>query len=198
MSREEALDTLRWGDNIPVQLKGVAAFVGISSSSSRQQIAKAQWRWPLLWGIRFIVSVQSQDGGSPAFTVKYQVTIGSGQNSSTCEFDLTSTPTAVGVYPLVTDFEQLPACDVQVTAVVSSSVALAVGVTSTIYCGAYLAPTTEPHAMTEMLDHMRGDAENRGVRWMTEHHGSDPSGPQPGTGQGFPINPDPLHYQPRR
>lgn len=196
MTREgEALDTLRWGDNIPVQLTGTAALVGISSGSSRQ-IAKAQWRWPLLWGVRFIVSVQSADAGQPAFTVSFQVTIGSGQNSSTCEFDLTSTPTAVGAYPLVTDFEQLPACDVQVTASVKSSVALAVGVTSTIYVGAYLAPTTEPHAMTEMLDHVRGDAEARGVRWMTEHHG--PTAANPGTGQGFPINPDPLHYQPRR
>lgn len=197
MSRQgEALDTLRWGDNIPVQLTGAAALVGISSSSSRQQIAKAQWRWPLLWGVRFIVSVQSADAGQPAFTVKYQVTIGSGQNSSTCEFDLTSTPTAVGAYPLVTDFEQLPACDVQVTAVVSSSVALGAGVTSTIYAGAYLAPVTEPHAMTEMLEHMRGDAESRGLRWMDGNPHAQ-SHTNPGTGIAFPVNPDPLKYQPR-
>lgn len=195
MRQGEALDTLRWGDNIPIALEGSAALVGVSSGKSNQQVAKAQWRWPLTWGLRIVATVVGADPLSPAFDVTYEVTIGSGQNSSTATFGpYTITPTAVGVYPTVTDFIQLPAQDVQVTATVVSDKALSVGIVSTVYAGAYLAPITEPHAMTELLDHARG--ETGGARWMTEHHG--PTQGQPGTGQGFPINPDPLHYQQRR
>lgn len=194
MSRHgTALDTLRWGDNIPVTLTGLTGFAGLTQATSQKQIAKAQWRWPLLWGLRIIVSVQSADPAAPDFTIQFQVTIGSGQNSSTATFTYTTANTGIGVYPIITDFIELPAQDVQVTAMVTSTKALGADVTSTVYVGAYLAPTTEPHAMTELLDLAKGEPE--GARWMTEHHGPTPS--QPGTGQGFPIEPDPLYYQRR-
>jgi hypothetical protein len=188
------LDTLRWGDNIAVQLTGTAAAVGISSASSQKQIAKTQWRWPIMWGVRFIVSVQTTDPNAPAFDVTFQVTIGSGQNSSTCEFTYTVTP-AAGVYPIVTDFQQLPASDIQITGTVKSSVALAPGITSTVYLGAYVAPLTEPHGLTRLFEWMLPPPEG-GQRWMQNYPpGGSPQ--NPGTGVAFPVDPDPLYYQRR-
>jgi hypothetical protein len=190
-----ALDTLRWGDSIPIVLVGAGAKGNVSSGL--RQIVKAQWRWPLLWAFRPVISVQSTDPTAPQFVVTYTVTIGSGQNSSDIPFEYTMIP-SFGVYPTTTDFIELPASDIQIVASVFNNNLLTLGQQSVINVGAYLAPVTEPHAMTELLEHVQTDgADHPGVRWMTEHHGSNPSGPQPGTGQGFPVNPDPLYYQRR-
>jgi len=186
-----ATDTLRWGDcqNVTLVNSALAHVVTMQS----KQLAQARWRWPLLWGMRVSIEPQIAAGETLTFTVTFQVTIGSGQNTATVSFVYLLT--AANGYAPITDFQQLPAQDIQVTCTVSSPGGS--GLTDNIRVGAFLAPVTEPHAMTHVYEMMSGEADAPGARWMTEHHGSDPDGPQPGTGQGFPINPDPLHYQRR-
>ena len=190
MSRHgTALDTLRWGDAQNVQI--VNGALAIETVSITRQLAQARWRWPLMWGLRIGITPQVGNGETLTFTVQYKVTIGCGQNSADMFFNYTIAP-AAGLYLPVTDFIELPAQDIQVIATVNSPGGS--GVTDNFQVSAFLAPTTEPHAMTHLFEHLvEGDPE--GVRWTTEHH--QPSAAQPGTGLGFPINPDPLHYQRR-
>jgi len=191
MSRHgTSLETLRWGDAQTATI--VSPALAALTQVQTKQLAQARWRWPLTWGLRFSIEPQVAAGETTTFTVDFSVTIGSGQNSATVHFVYLLT--MANAYAPITDFQQLPAQDVQVTCMVSNPGGS--GLTSNIRVGAFLAPITEQHAARGMYEaHVEGEPE--GVRWMTEHHGSDPSGPQPGTGQGYPINPDPLRYMPR-
>jgi hypothetical protein len=190
------LDTLRWGDAKTVQIPAAGGLGPAFAFTSNQQLAQARWRWPLMWGLRIIILPHFNADETATFTVQVMVTIGSGQNSTTAVFTYTVAPTA-GVYPVcVNDLQQLPAQDVQVTCKVTSGAATASAAAETLEVGCYLAPLTEPHGTTRLYEWMMTPPD-RGARWTTEHHGSDPDGPQPGTGQGFPINPDPLYYQRR-
>lgn len=192
MSRHgTALDTLRWGDcqNVAIVNPALAA----ATQMTTKQLAQARWRWPLVWGLRISIEPQMAVGETLTFTVTFQVTIGSGQNTANVYFVYLLT--AANGYAPITDFLQLPAQDVQVQCTVSSPGGS--GLTDNIRVGAFLAPVTEPHATTHLYEIASGESQEPGARWMTEHHGSNPDGPQPGTGQGFPINPDPLTYQRR-
>lgn len=193
MSREgEALDTLRWGDAETLNLLGTGAFANIVKSASKQ-LVKANWRWPLMWGLRIVIVPQLAQGETATFTVTFTVTIGVGQNSMDALFAYTIAPTA-GVYPIcINDLIEIPAADIQVTAKLTG--APGVGLVDNFQVGAFVAPTTEPHAGAHLLDLATG--EQPGMRWMQNYPpGGSPQ--HPGTGIAFPQNPDPLHYQPRR
>jgi hypothetical protein len=186
----QALDTLRWGDSRAIVFTAqsgdnIPAFPII-------QLVKAQWRWPLLWGLRLVIVPSFDATETAAFSVAVQVTLGAGQNSTTATFTYALTHP----YPVcVNDFIELPASDIQVTATLTG-VPAANDVQENVTIGAYVAPTTEPHAMTHLFEALVEKAP-QGQRWMQDYpSGGAPT--HPGTGIAFPVNPDPLHYQSRR
>lgn len=190
MSRHgTALDTLRWGDaqNATIVNPSLAAVTQVQT----KQLAQARWRYPLLWGLRISIEPQMAEGETLTFTVTYQVILGAGQTSANVYFPYTLAPTG-GIYLPITDFQQVPAQDVQVICSVSSPGGS--GLTDNIRVGAFLAPLTEPHAGAELVEMLSGDSP--GMRWM-DGNPHPPSHQNPDTGIAFPVNPDPLHYQRR-
>jgi hypothetical protein len=186
------VDTLRWGDAFSFQFSNAATGRNATVNLNRQ-LAQARWRWPIQWGLRVIIVPHFNADEAGDVTVNVLVTVGSGQNSTTAVFSYLVAPTA-GVYPVcINDFQQIPASDVQVTAQLLTG-QITSATLETLEVGIYLAPVTEPHAMTRMYEAMV-EGKPEGKRWMQDY--GEPSPQNPGTGIAFPINPDPLHYQRR-
>jgi hypothetical protein len=169
-----ALDTLRWGD--VQQVVGLeATFSDATAIFKTVQLNQAHWRWPLSWVWRLALTPQMPAVETGTFKVEIQVTLGVGQAQTTFSLFYSITKTG-SVYLPVTDSQLFPAQDIQMRAVVTGAASQAT-VTDAIIIGSFLAPQTEPHAMTEMLERMQGKAPDQ-VEWM---------------GEGF--HPQALHYR---
>jgi hypothetical protein len=129
------------------------------------QLNQAHWRWPLSWVWRLALTPQMPAVETGTFQVEIQVTIGVGQAQSTFSLFYAITKTG-SVYLPVTDSQLFPAQDIQMRAVVTGAATQA-NVTDAIIIGSFLAPQTEPHAMTEILARLEGEPKDQ-VEWMPE------------------------------
>jgi hypothetical protein len=103
---------------------------------------------------------------SATFTVQLQITLGCGQAMAQFSIPYTLAPTS-GVYLPVYDQKFLPAQDIQVGVSVQGTANATSPGKDTLLVGLFVAPQTEPHAMTMVLDKLDADDERRD-RWMRE------------------------------
>lgn len=137
--------TLRWGDShlVPIINAG-----GDVRNYATKQLVAAHWRWPLSWNVLLIVQPFFEPGEAATFTVAWDVVIGVGQTTQTFTLFQSVAPP----YNSIIDQRFWPAQDLQITGRVSGNSSRQEG----ILLGAFVAPQTEPHAMTELLEHARG------------------------------------------
>lgn len=166
-----SLDTLRWGD---IETVSVPA-AGETLFSQTKQLVQAHWRWPLAWAVQ--VSLVLDFGAviteTTTFFLDVEFTVGSGQAKMT--YTETFSSTAAAGYPDIAVSRTIPAQDLQIRATVRTAGAVTQVAQANIGC--MVAPVTEPHAMTEVLRVVEGQAAGQ-VEWMRE---------------GF--TPQPLHYR---
>lgn len=163
--------TLRWGDTETIVggLNAPSTTEGSGQAASKQLIA-AHWRWPITWNCQFIL-IPSLPGETQVFTVDLNIIIGVGQAMMGFDKLYTLTRTA-GVYLPIMDNFQLPAQDIQAKVFVNAQGAQT-GTHNSIQVGMFVAPMTEPHAMTMVLEELaRGNSPDQ-ARWMME--GFEPS-----------------------
>jgi hypothetical protein len=161
-----ALDTLRWGD--AEALLGLEKLSGIESDGVvSKQLVQAHWKWPLSWAYwaMFIPSFDSTE--SATFTAEVNLTIGVGQGQATTKIRYAIAPTGAVYFP-VNDQKLIPGQDLQIRVNVTGKAALSnPNGQDILLVGVFVAPQTEPHAMREILETMRGQGEDQ-VEWMRE------------------------------
>jgi len=153
-----AHDTLRWGETLTLPIPPGLSVEGPPISFNRQLIA-AHWRWPLSWNCLVLITPQFNADETADLTLYLNATVGVGQAIATTvyEFDISS-PYAPQQIPLV-----IPAQDLQITA--SVSLGFLSKEPESLQLACFVAPVTEPHAMTHLLDKLRGEREEA-VHWM--------------------------------
>jgi hypothetical protein len=167
-----ATDTLRWGDtdHRPINKTGPAEVVAFQS----RQLVNAHWRWPLTWCVVTSIQPQMAAGEAGTFTVSIAFNVGLGQANS--GFAIPFALTAAGLYAPVFDQRFIPAQDLQINAFIVGTSTIAAQ--ENIQISVWVAPMTEPHAMTHILERMGGDPPRGEHSWM---------------GPGF--TPEPLEYR---
>jgi hypothetical protein len=170
-----AHDTLRWGDS--QTLEGLETLAGGESDQviSKQMVA-AHWRWPLSWNL-WVAFVPIFDSTETAtFTATLNVTIGVGQAIMTFPISYALAPTA-GVYVPVFDQKLVPAQDLQIRVEVTGKAALTNPTgTDSLTVGLFVAPQTEPHAFTMLMDRIVSGERPDNVPWMQEGFTEAPMG----------------------
>jgi hypothetical protein len=157
-----AHDTLRWGDSHT--FNNLQDLSGESSELlSKQQIA-AHWRWPLSWNLWVAIIPQFEASETASFVIELQTTIGVGQAVATFPLRYTLSPTA-GVYLPITDQKFLPGQDIQIITNVFNSTNTT-GVNDNLTVALFIAPQTEPHAFTKMMDRLVHHESPDEVQWM--------------------------------
>jgi hypothetical protein len=169
------IDTLRWGD---VQsISGLQKMVAETSIVLKtKQMISARWRWPLVWVLRVAFVPQFAADESGTFTITVTVQLGTGGGLLEFPFFYTLAPQPDGSYRAITDAQLIPAQDCQVFVSVTSSTATGTSL-DTLLVGAWMAPETEPHAMTRMHDMLAAASTappHREARWMREGFQDDP------------------------
>ena len=165
-AQQSAQDTLRWGDSKTFANLSTTENVNLSS----KQLVAAHWRWPLTWKLMVAVVPAMVAAETAIFTLAIRVTVGSGQGTTTVKLPLIFVAPSAGpgsAYLDQTFFFDIPAQDIQVEALLTGT-ANQPGDSVTV--GVYVAPVTEAHAMTHMLDGFAKDERfGRGEReggWM--------------------------------
>lgn len=173
------LDTLRWGDTQTLAFDpGVADPKGMAT----RQMVSAKWRRPLGWVCNVVIAPQfNAETGTFVFQARITQGIGGGLVTSVKTYTLAPVG---GVYDPIFDSFELAAQDIQIDVALVRTAA-AVGGPESVQIGVFVAPITEPHAMTAILDQTDGGLPPPHRRWM---HDS----PSPG------FEPAPLGYQPYR
>jgi len=169
-----AHDTLRWGDSHT--FTGLASYfsdTSVPSLFSRQMIA-AHWRWPLSWNLWVAIVPSFEAETTGIITITLQTTIGIGQAIATFPIVYTLSPTS-GVYLPITDQKLIPAQDLQIIAQLDATEATK-GVNDNLTIGVFVAPQTEPHAMTHLLDKMVHGERPEEVQWMPPGFNEAPMG----------------------
>jgi hypothetical protein len=162
-----SLDTLRWGD--AETLLGLETLAGVETTFiSSKQLAQAHWRWPLSWSFWAMFVPMFDSTERSTFTVITSVTLGVGQAQLTTEIRTDLPHDAANLYHPVNLAETFPGQDIQVRCRVTGQATLTNpnGVNS-LAIGVFLAPQTEPHAMTEILARLEGEPKEQ-VEWMRE------------------------------
>jgi len=190
MSNEgSAHDTLRWGDTLVVpNLATLNATETSPSSSFTKQLVAAHWRWPLVWVCHLVVQPNLQ-GETQTFLINLLLNLGCGQGviPFTRQYTLAPPYTALTGPSTITDLSdtfQLPGQDIQAQVSVSTvgndqptgSTAQALTI------GFFVAPLTEPHAMTLMHDKIVHGEGPQPAQWMDGQTG---------------FHPEPLRYRGR-
>jgi hypothetical protein len=162
-----SLDTLRWGDS--ETLLGLETLAGGESSTVlSKQLAQAHWRWPLSWSFWAMFVPMFDSTERATFTVITSVTLGVGQAQLTTEIRTDIAHDASNLYHPVNLAETFPAQDIQVRCRVIGQASLTTpGGQDSLAIGIFLAPQTEPHAMTEILARLEGEGKDQ-VEWMRE------------------------------
>jgi hypothetical protein len=168
-------DTLRWGD---VETLVIHAAVGEIPTLTSKQLASAHWRWPLTWTVLLPMTAMLEPAETADVIVTIEYTVGVGQAMVTYTEDFTITH-ASGYAPLSPQ-RFIPAQDIQIRAFVTTSKTPTGLADESVQVGCMIAPMTEPHAMTELLEHEVGIAQKE-VEWM----------------QNQPFTAEPLEYGPR-
>lgn len=153
--------TLRWGD--VQEVVGLeATFSDAARTFPTVQLNQAHWEWPLTWcwWLALVPNMAKAETGT--FKVRVDVTLGVGQAQATFPLFYALAPTG-GIYLPVTDQRFFPAQDLQLRAIVSG--AASQNAPDGVTISSFLAPQTEPHAMTHMLDHVEGKGGDQ-VEWM--------------------------------
>jgi len=174
-NHSSAHTTLRWGDteNLIGGLNAPGTTEGAGTATSKQLVA-AHWRWPITWNVQFVL-IPALPGETQIFDVDLQLTIGVGQ--AMMQFDKTYVLQRTGgVYLEILDNFNLPAQDIQSQVFINARGAQT-GTNNSIQVGMFVAPMTEPHAMTAVLDEMVRGNEEAQTRWMQS-----------------PFRDNPLHY----
>jgi hypothetical protein len=169
-----ALDTLRWGDTGDFVIPGTGPE---TTPRVSKQLVQASWRWPLTWAVQFNMVPNFSATETATFVATFLVTVGVGQATFTYPQVYTFAP-AAGVYSPIRDQQLIPAENLQI--ILTSLTGVKTTTTQENFAFAvFAAPMTEPHAMTELLEEVRGGrARPRENGWMPE---------------GF--NPEPLEYR---
>jgi hypothetical protein len=173
MNEGSAHDTLRWGDTRALTtLTELNASEGHLTTLESGQLTNAHWRWPLVWQCQLIITPNlPAQVELETFEFALVIQIGVGQAVDTLVKNYTMAPAAItGQYSPVTDSFQLPAQDIQAQIIVSVlGGSQPTGPTNeSIQCSFFVAPLTEPHAMTHMLNHMTKHDVDPGPEWMSE------------------------------
>lgn len=176
------LDTLRWGDSQQLIIPGGAGGRFAAIQTSKQLIA-AHWRWPCVWALRVIIRPQLDEHETATIFCAVDVIVGSGQSQATARF-LYNVALVAGAYAPINDLQLIPACDIQATVLILGSQALVGTAEESIAFGLFVAPHSEPHAITRYYEKTIEEHGGESRRWMD----ANPA-------QGFQD--EPLHYKPR-
>lgn len=178
------LDTLRWGDTETLKIAPTQNSGDFAVPQNTKQLIAAHWRWPLVWALRVIIRPQLDPAETATINLAVDVVVGSGQSQATARFLYNVAPVA-GVYPPINDLQFIPACDIQAEALVLGSTALFVpNAGQSIITGLFVAPQTEPHAMTRIYEMLLEHGGGESVRFL-------------GQNPGRPFKDERLHYKAR-
>lgn len=158
-------DDVRWGDRLTVSWDGTTgksnaglqAALNNALGKQGKQLLNLHWRWPCSMQLALVLVPQFDATETGVLRVAYQVSFGSGNSIQLpVQETIQGTGTAAGnaVLSLIDTSIILPAQDVQVTVTglstdVDNPHPLLAG--GSVQIGAFIAPQTEVHAMTEML-----------------------------------------------
>jgi hypothetical protein len=149
MKTSNDLDTLRWGE------RALARFTPTGNVITQQtsQLVRARWRRPVTWQVQ--VYIEPLTGFTPAvetatFTIKFVTTVGVGQATTDIASLYSLAPGGGGIYLPIRDNGLIPGQHLQIVAVVSG---LATNNAEHLLAlSAFVAPVTDPAAMSELLE----------------------------------------------
>ena len=169
-----AQDTVRWGDRVGLQFGPSPSSASLSTAlaktvSQGKQLVNLHWRWPSVYQVALVLVPDFAAGETGDVTVTYRIIFGSGNNIATTRA-VTIPSSGFGLYNTQFDLGlTLPAQDIQIdpVAITTSDSHPLVGPGS-LEIGAFVAPVTEVHAMTHMLECLCSivETEQRQGRWM--------------------------------
>lgn len=163
--QQSAQDTLRWGDTLVQPFSGGADLS--AGGQGTKQVVSARWRYPISWKLMCMATIQPPAGETATFNVRPLVVVGSGQG----QMQIRLPPLVLAPpYGDVVAFFTIPAQDLQVRFLLEGVSDAVAGNQGNIQVGAYVAPITEPHAMTHLADGFMRDErfaqEARQGGWM--------------------------------
>jgi hypothetical protein len=159
-----SVTTRRWGDSQQILVSGIQEE---SANVYTKQLLSCHWRWPLTWCVQLIMWPHLPVTETRTFEVDWEFQIGCGQAVAYLPFTYLFVPGVGGVYAPVTDQKFIPAENLQAIASVGVDSPGTTGPNDYFTISAFAAPQTEPHAMTQLLEHVRGTGnEPDGTRWF--------------------------------
>lgn len=196
-AQQSAQDTIRWGDRVAVTWGAggqssaqLTAALQQALARRGKQITDMHWRWPCAFQLALVLTPQFAVNETGLLTVTYQITFGAG-NNMTFTRNVTIPASAASVYVSAIDTGLvLPAQHIQITpvAIATGGEGSQIIAAGSVEIGAFVAPQTEVHAITEMLaclcrlEGANGGVDQRVNDWM---EGGHPPG----------FHPEPLGYR---